>query len=99
MTFQGIMEAARPNSNIVITANFKAPVEFDIPMIQRREIKIIGHMMYVREDYEDAILFLAKGMVDVSKFISKRFTFDEYPEAFRYADQYPDDIMKLLVEL
>jgi len=97
-TWKSILEAARPESVIVITANFKAPVDFEIPLIQRREIALLGHMMYVREDFADAIRFLSDGTVDASKFISQRFPFDNYPDAFRFADEHPDDVMKMLIE-
>lgn len=97
-TFSSIMEAARPNSDIVITGNFKAPVEFNVPLIQRQEISIIGHMMYVREDFKMAIDLLASGKIVTKETITRTFAFDEYQKAYEYADAESDSIMKLVIK-
>jgi L-iditol 2-dehydrogenase len=97
--FKSILEAARQCSEIIITGNYKEPVEFSVPLLQRQEITMIGHMMYVREDYEIAINLLASGKIAVEKTISKVFDFSEYEEAFKYSDANSDSIMKLLIKL
>jgi L-iditol 2-dehydrogenase len=96
--FASILEAARPDSDIVITGNFKEPVEFNVPLIQRQEISIIGHMMYVREDFKTAIDLLADGKISTEKTITKTFAFDEYQKAYEYADAESDSIMKLILK-
>jgi L-iditol 2-dehydrogenase len=97
--FKSIQEAARPCSEIIITGNYKEPVEFDVPLLQRQEISMIGHMMYVREDFQTAIELLAGGKIVTEKTVTKVFPFDQYAEAFKYADTNPDSIMKLLISL
>ena len=97
--FQTILDATRPDSEIIITGNYKANVNFFLPQIQRREVNIIGHMMYVREDYQDAIRLLYDGKINTEKFISQRWEFDEYPKAFEFADSHPMDYMKMIVHV
>ncbi|MDO4261828.1 MAG: alcohol dehydrogenase catalytic domain-containing protein [Eubacteriales bacterium] len=97
--FQTIIEAARPDSDIIVTGNYKAPVSFEMPRIQRREINIIGHMMYVREDFADAIRLLAEGKINTRKLISQRWEFEQYPEAFAFADAHPLDVMKMVIKV
>ena len=67
--FQTILDATRPSSEVIMTGNYKAPVTLDVPRIQRREVNLIGHMMYVRQDFQDAIQLLAEG-----KTMGKRFS-------------------------
>ncbi|GHV94959.1 putative zinc-type alcohol dehydrogenase-like protein YjmD [Spirochaetia bacterium] len=95
--FKSIMEAARPCSEIIVTGNYKEPVEFNVPLLQRQEVSMIGHMMYVREDYQIAIELLAGGKIRTEKTITRVFPFNEYAKAFEYADVNPDSIMKLLI--
>ena len=97
--FKSILEAARQCSEIIITGNYKEPVEFTVPLLQRQEISMIGHMMYVREDYRIAIDLLAGGKIATEKTITKEFRFAEYEEAFKYADANPDSVMKLLIKI
>jgi len=96
-TFKSILEAARPCSDIVITGNFKEPVEFNVPLLQRQEITMIGHMMYVREDFRTAIDLLSSGKIVTNKTVTAVFPFEKYAEAFAFADKDPDAVMKLLV--
>ncbi|MDR0562379.1 MAG: alcohol dehydrogenase catalytic domain-containing protein [Spirochaetaceae bacterium] len=96
-TFKSILEAARPNSDIVITGNFKEPVTFNLPIIQRQEIALLGHMMYVREDFQTAIKLLSQGGINTEKTVTKTFDFADYQEAYRYGDANPDSIMKLMI--
>jgi L-iditol 2-dehydrogenase len=97
--FRSILEAARPCSEIIITGNYKEPVEFNVPLLQRQEIAMLGHMMYVREDFQTAIDLLSGGKIVTEKTITKVFPFDEYAKAFEYADANADSIMKLLITL
>ena len=97
--FQSILDAARPDSDIILTGNYKVDVPLFIPRIQRTEINLLGHMMYVREDYQDAIRLLYEGKINTEKFISQRWSFDEYPDAFIFADEHPMDYMKMIVKV
>ncbi len=92
-----IIKAARRSSSIIITGNFKEPVEIELPMLQRQEINLIGHMMYVREDYADAIRFLAEGKVKVDGFITNRYPARSIKQAFEDIDANPADVMKMLL--
>lgn len=97
--FKSIIAAARANSEIIITGNYKEPVELEVPLFQRREISIIGHMMYTRSDYEDAIRILYEGKITTSKTISQVLPFDEYAEALKFVDEHPEAVMKMVIEL
>lgn len=96
-TFQAALDACRPSSEIVITGSFKVPVELEVPRIQRREVSLIGHFMYVREDFADAIDFLAAGRVNSDSFVTQKFAFDKFDEAFCFIEEHPNDVMKALV--
>lgn len=98
-TFQAALDAALPASEIVMTANYKEPVSFEVPRIQRREINLIGHMMYVREDYEDAIRFLYEEKVHVDGFITQVFQMDKIKEGYEYIDANPGKVMKAIIKI
>lgn len=98
-SFNSILAAARRSSTIVVSGNFKEPLEFEVPLIQRQEINMVGHMMYVKEDYTDAINFLAEKKVNVEGFITQRFNIKDYDKAFKFIDENTDDVMKVLIEV
>lgn len=97
--FDEYLKAARPMSDIVLTANYKEPVTMEVPVIQRQEISLIGHMMYVREDFQDAIRGIYDGTFHVSGFVSRKMPFAEYPDVFVYADEHKKEIMKIIISM
>lgn len=98
-TFNAALDAARPSSEIVMTANYKEPVSLEVPRIQRREINLIGHMMYVREDYQDAIRFLYEGKVHVDGFITQRIPMVDVLKGYQAIDANPGKVMKAIIEI
>lgn len=98
-SFNSIMAAARKRSNIVISGNYKEPVQFDVPVIQRSEINIIGHMMYIKEDFQDALQMLNNRQIASDMIITQHFPLSQYGEAFKFIDEHPQDTMKVLIDI
>ena len=98
-SFASIIAAARPSSTIVITGNYKVPIEVEIPLIQRQEINLLGHMMYVREDFADAIRFAREKTVRLDGFITRVYKSAELKDAFDFIDKNPDDVMKIVMSM
>lgn len=97
--FRSILEAARKASVVVISGNYKEPVSFDVTLLQRREITLLGHMMYLGGEYEDALEQLAKGKIHTQGLITQEWTLDRYGEAFRFLDEHPGDVVKMIVRI
>ena len=98
-SFMSILDAARPSSKIVVTGNYKAPMELELPIIQRQEIELIGHMMYVREEFQEAIQMLSSGQVDPTYVISKKLPFAQIADGFKYIEDNASTVMKVMLEL
>lgn len=98
-SFMSALDASRSSSEIIITGNYKDPMELEVPRLQRREVSLVGHMMYVREDFADAIRFLADGTVNANGFITQRFDLKNFESAFKFIDEHPNDIMKAVIDI
>ena len=97
--FQSIMDAARKASVVVISGNYKEPVSFDLTKLQRREITLVGHMMYIRREFDEALEQLSLGQIHTEGLITQEWTLDQYPEAFRFIDEHPGDVVKMVVRV
>lgn len=97
--FQSIMEAARKASIVVMSGNYKEPVSFDVTLLQRREITMLGHMMYIRQEFDDALEQLSLGHIHTEGLITQEWTLDQYPEAFRFIDEHPAEVVKMVVRI
>jgi len=98
-SFMSILEAARPSSKIIVTGNYKAEMSLELPIIQRQEIEMIGHMMYVREEYADAIAMLSDGRVNIEHVVTKEFPFEQITDAFKFIDENAQTVMKVVVKM
>jgi L-iditol 2-dehydrogenase len=96
---RSILAVARPNSKIIITGNYKFPVEIDLTILQRQEISLIGHMMYVREDFLDAINSVKDGRIFLDGFATQHYAIGDLAEAFKFTDNNPDNYMKVMVKI
>jgi len=56
-------------------------------------------MMYVREDYADAIRFLHEGRVKVDGFITQRYPLERIKEAFEFIDRCSDQVIKAVLTI
>lgn len=97
-SFKSMLAVARPRSTIVITGNYKEPVELEMPMIQRQEIDVLGHMMYVREDFAEAIAAIDQRKIQLDEIITSVYSFKKLTKAFNFIDKHPDDFMKILID-
>jgi L-iditol 2-dehydrogenase len=90
---------ARRASKIVVVGNFKEPVEIEMPLLQRREVDMIGIMMYLRCDFEEAVWLMAEGKIRTDILISEHFNIRYFEEAYRYIDTHAMDVMKVMLKI
>lgn len=99
VVFRSIMDAARKASIVVMSGNYKEPVSFDITQLQRREITMLGHMMYIRQEFDDALEQLSLGNIRTEGLITQEWTLEQYPQAFRFMDEHPSEVVKMVVRI
>ena len=57
----------------------------------------MGTLMYMRPDFEQAIAWIAEGLVSPTELITARFPFGELPRAYQEADEHPARNLKVMV--
>ena len=72
---------------------------FDVPQLQRREITMLGHMMYIRQEFEDALEQLSQGNIHTEGLITQEWSLAQYADAFRFLDEHPNDVVKMVVRI
>jgi len=68
-------------------------------LVQDKELRLIGTLMYKAEDYRTAIELIQSGSVRLDPLITKHFPFQEYAEAYKYIEEYGDRSQKVLIDL
>lgn len=76
------VELCRPGGRVVLTGLPHEPTELNFFWVVRRELKIIGSMIYQNE-FHEAIRLLSVGAVRVERLLTHRFSLERIDEAFQ----------------
>jgi L-iditol 2-dehydrogenase len=93
------IQLARKGTDVVVVGVFADKPSVDIGLIQDKELRMIGTLMYKAEDYRAAIDLIQSGKITLEPLITKHFSFEDYPKAFEYIAQNRDLTMKVLIDL
>lgn len=93
------LSSLHKGGTFVVVAVYPKPVQVDLTLVQDRELKIHGSLMYQRQDYEEAIEYLSSGQINVAPLISKHFSFKEYAAAYDYVIDHASTVMKVLIDV
>ena len=70
-----------------------------IGLVQDKELRMIGTLMYQAEDYRIAIDLIQSEKVNLDPLISQHFSFEDYAKAFAFIEEHQDKTMKVLIDL
>jgi L-iditol 2-dehydrogenase len=98
-TINQAITLARKGSEIIVVGVFGEKPSVDVGLIQDKELRVIGSLMYKKEDYETAIDLIESGKVQLQPLISQRFSLKQYAEAYKYIEQNREKTMKVLIEV
>lgn len=98
-TVNQAMECSKKGHDIVIVGVYGYMPEINMAWVQDREFRLIGTLMYLEEDFQDTIDYMAAGKINMKPLISKVFKFDEYMDAYKYIENNKDTSLKVLIEV
>jgi len=98
-TINQAIALARKGSEIIVVGVFGEKPEVDVGLIQDKELKVIGSLMYKKDDYETAINLIEQKKVELEPLISRHFQLREYAEAYKYIEKNREKTMKVLIDV
>jgi L-iditol 2-dehydrogenase len=99
LTMDQAIRNARKGSDIIVVGVFGEKGKIDMGLIQDREIRLIGTLMYQETDYLGALKLLAEKKIHLDNLISRHFPVDEYLKAYEFIEQERDKSMKIMIDL
>jgi L-iditol 2-dehydrogenase len=97
-TMDQAIRSARKGSDIIVVGVFGEKGKVDLGLVQDRELRLIGTLMYREEDYRGALKLLDEGKVSLSPLITRHFPAVEYLKAYEYIEEQRDRSMKIIVD-
>ncbi len=98
-TIDMAIDQARKGTDIIIVGVFAENPEVDLGLVQDRELRLIGTLMYREEDYQKAIELIENKNIALSPLITTSFDFREFSEAYKFIEAKKDRVMKVMINV
>jgi L-iditol 2-dehydrogenase len=93
------IQLSRKGSDIVIVGVFGKKPNVNFGLIQDKEIRIIGSLMYVEKDFRLAMDMIHSKKINVTPLLSEHFSLKEIAAAYKYIESNKDKSMKIIVDV
>jgi 2-desacetyl-2-hydroxyethyl bacteriochlorophyllide A dehydrogenase len=98
-TMEAAIASIDKGGRIVVVGVFGSKPRMDMARVGEHELEMIGTMMYLREDYEQAVRWVAEGSIALEPLCSRHFPLESYQEAYRYLDESGAQAVKVFIDL
>ena len=84
---------------VIIVGVFEQNPVVNMGFLGEHELNVLGSMMYLHEDYEEAVRFIAEGRIKTTPLITSRFPFDKYLDAYKFIEEQGDKSLKVMIDV
>jgi L-iditol 2-dehydrogenase/threonine 3-dehydrogenase len=84
---------------IIVVGVFGSKPPIDMARVGEHELRMIGSLMYRREDYEQAVTWIGSSAIKTKPLESEHFALERYLDAYRYIDKKGELSMKVFLDL
>ena len=98
-TLSEAIQIARKGTKIMIVGVPEENPRVNLAYIGDRELELIGSLMYIRDDFEEAIDLIQKKKIQVQPLITHSFKLKDIKKAFELILKKKENVMKVLIEI
>jgi len=98
-TIDQAIKVARKGTDIIVVGVFGDKPTVDLGLVQDRELRLIGTLMYQENDYKKAIELIEAEKINLDPLISVHFNFKDYLKAYQYIEEKKDKVMKVIIDI
>lgn len=98
-TIEQAVAVARKGTDIIVVGVFGDKPTVDMGVVQDRELRLIGTLMYQAPDWHAAIDLVEAKKVNLEPLITDRYPFDRYLDAYKHIDANREKSMKVMISV
>lgn len=98
-TINDAIRACRKRDEIIVVGVYGKNPAIDMINVQEKELKLIGTLMYLEEDYYDAIRLISEKKIHLNPLKTTHFKLNEMKEAYTYIENNKETSMKVLIDV
>lgn len=84
---------------IIIVGVFEENPVVNMGFLGEHELSVLGSLMYLHDDYEEAVKLIAEKKIKTQPLITSRFPFNQYLDAYKFIDKQPDKSVKVMINV
>lgn len=84
---------------VIIVGVFEENPVVNMGFLGEHELNVLGSMMYLHEDYEEAVRFIAEGRIQTTPLITSHFPFDQYLDAYHFIEKEGHKSLKVMIDV
>ena len=93
------IENIEKGGTVVVVGVFAERRLVDLGLMQDRELKLVGKLMYKYEDYVKALEMFHSGKIYDEQLSSKHFQFEDYTRVYNFINEHGHKTMKVFIDL
>ena len=97
-TMDQAVRYARKGTDIIVVGVFPEKATVDLGLVQDRELRLIGTLMYQKSDFLVAIELIESGKIRFKPLISNHFNFRDYANAYEFIEINRDKCLKVIIK-
>jgi L-iditol 2-dehydrogenase len=90
---------ARKGTDIIVVGVFGDKPFIDLGFVQNRELRVIGNLMYQKNDYIKAIELVHSKKINLEPLMTTHFSFEDYNKAYKFIEDKKDKVMKVFIDV
>ena len=94
-----VLDIAGKGIPIVIVGVFAGMANTNMANVHDREYELIGTLMYIEEDYFEAIRLVDEGKINLKRLISKEYSIEDVSSAYQYIEDNRATAQKLILNI
>lgn len=98
-SIRSLMSAIEKGSDVIIVGVHAKDPAIDMEVLGEHELYLIGSLMYLHEDYIEAVENVATGKICLTPLITNHFPLEQYMEAYEFIDANREGCMKVIIDL
>jgi len=85
--------------DVVVMGVFEDNPQTEMTLVQDKELRLTGSLMYSWDDFYSAIELIEKKKVSLDSLISHHISFDNWIEGYRLLREHPDETLKIIIDM
>lgn len=98
-SLDALLQYIEKGSEVVIVGVYVENPKINMYYVGEHELKVIGSLMYLHEDYLTSIDAIASNRINLQPLITKCLPFEKFNEAYKFIEKKQDKTMKVIIDL